>query len=661
MPKVPYIITSFTTGEVSRKTEGRIDAALYRSALRTGENVFILPHGGVEGRPGTVYVGTVENTAEKSRLFPFERADGTSYVVEMSNSNARFYKSGARLTGGTTDISIPAALTDAQSFGLHFAQVGDVIYFVTARNVARMFKITYSSDTSWAAAAVGLSNITYNTSAPNAPSIIAVHEQRLVIGGDSASPDIVNGSIVNDYEDFDPGGGGTADQAYLWRVPGGGGGLWLLAWTGLLWGGTNEEYSFGTDVITPTSLPNLKKQSRYGSSRIQPVVMQNTGIFVQVGNKRVREIVFSNDLQAYTAPDLTALSEDITGTGGITDMALQNSPSSVLWCVRSDGQIALLNSTEDGQRGWTRCVTRAGDTFESVAVIRNGTEDQVWVTVKRSINGSTTRYVEYFNVRDFGTDQADAIYLDCSVTFDGGAALDIEGITQADPAVVTITDHGLLSDQWVRLEDVGGMAELNTLHDGVFRITKLSDDTFSLQDPADTTDIDSTGFTAYTSGGTAQRVAKTLTNAVHLANEECGVLADGGVHPDVTPNASGEYTLQAYHNVVQIGLKYDQNVEPVPVEPLEAAGRTANLARVRVKLYNTLGLSVGPDTDHLKAIIFRGVDDPLSTAPSLFTGIKEVSISGKYSVPASLYMRQSSPLPMTILGVSCDVEINDVT
>lgn len=661
MPKVPYLITSFATGEISRKQEGHIGTQGYQSALRTAENVFITPN--AEGRPGTVYVGTTENTAEKCRLFPFERADGTSYVIEMTNSNARFYKSNARLTGGTTDIAIPTALTDAQLFDLHYSQVGDVIYFVTARNVARMFKITYTSDTSWAADVVTITptvSITYNTSAPNAPSVIALHEQRLVIGGDNATPTRVLGSVVNNYENFSVSASPVADEFWDYKVPGGGGGLWLLAWTGLLWGGGTEEYSFGTDVITPVTLPNLKRQSKYGSSRIQPVLAQNTGIFVQSGGKRVREVVFSNDLQAYIAPDLTAISQDITGAGGLTDMALQESPTSVLWCVRSDGQMALLNSNESGTRGWSRCVTRSGDSFESVAVIRNGAEDQVWVSVKRSVNGSETRYIEYFNVRDFGTDQADAIYLDSSVTFDGGAAKTITGITKADPPVVTSATHGLATGDFVRIEDVVGMTELNTLHDGVFYITKIDANTFSLQDPIGLADISTAGFGAYVSGGTATQVKKVITGLGHLENESCGVLADGGAHPDRTPNGSGEVTLQEYHNTVHVGLRYNQDVEPAPIEPPEAAGRSANLARIRIKVSDTLGLSVGPDSSNLSPIIFRDVDDPLSTPPSLFTGIKKKNIKGKYACPASIFVRQSDPLPMTILGISCDVEINDV-
>lgn len=68
---------------------------------------------------------------------------------------------------------------------------------------------------------------------------------------------------------------------------------------------------------------------------------------------------------------------------------------------------------------------------------------------------------------------------------------DVTGITQANPAVLTAVDHGLQSNQVVTMRDVGGMTEVNG---GLFTITFVDDDHFSLG-------VDSSGFTAYTSGG----------------------------------------------------------------------------------------------------------------------------------------------------------------
>lgn len=77
---------------------------------------------------------------------------------------------------------------------------------------------------------------------------------------------------------------------------------------------------------------------------------------------------------------------------------------------------------------------------------------------------------------------------------DAGMAQVITGITQANPAVVTVAGHGLTTGQSVLIESVSGMTEINGQWS---EITVLDADTFEMDW------IDSTGYTAYSSGGTA--------------------------------------------------------------------------------------------------------------------------------------------------------------
>ncbi len=65
----------------------------------------------------------------------------------------------------------------------------------------------------------------------------------------------------------------------------------------------------------------------------------------------------------------------------------------------------------------------------------------------------------------------------------------ITDATNADPIVITSTDHGLTTGTFITVEDVGGNTDAN----GTFIVTRLTDDTFSLDG--------SEGSGAYTSGG----------------------------------------------------------------------------------------------------------------------------------------------------------------
>lgn len=75
----------------------------------------------------------------------------------------------------------------------------------------------------------------------------------------------------------------------------------------------------------------------------------------------------------------------------------------------------------------------------------------------------------------------------------------ITGATQANPCVITSTGHDLTDGSVVYIASVGGMTQLNGNY---YVIRDVTANTFSLEN-LDGSAVNSTGFTAYTSGGTA--------------------------------------------------------------------------------------------------------------------------------------------------------------
>lgn len=76
--------------------------------------------------------------------------------------------------------------------------------------------------------------------------------------------------------------------------------------------------------------------------------------------------------------------------------------------------------------------------------------------------------------------------------------LQISGITEANPGVVTVTSAASLSNgQRIQLNYVGGMTEVNGTE---FLVSAVGGTTFALQDTTGT-NVDTSGFTTYTSGG----------------------------------------------------------------------------------------------------------------------------------------------------------------
>ncbi len=84
----------------------------------------------------------------------------------------------------------------------------------------------------------------------------------------------------------------------------------------------------------------------------------------------------------------------------------------------------------------------------------------------------------------------------------------ITGVTQANPAVVSSTAHGYSNGDEVYLDSVVGMVALNGNR---YIVSAATANTFALTHQVDGTNIDSTGFTVYSSGGTSGRIYEITT------------------------------------------------------------------------------------------------------------------------------------------------------
>ncbi len=83
----------------------------------------------------------------------------------------------------------------------------------------------------------------------------------------------------------------------------------------------------------------------------------------------------------------------------------------------------------------------------------------------------------------------------------------ISGITAANPAVVTSSSHGYSNGDFVNISGVVGMTEVNGK---TFKVADKTTNTFELQN-VDGTDINSSAFTAYSSGGVANKIFQITT------------------------------------------------------------------------------------------------------------------------------------------------------
>jgi|7_EtaG_2_1085326.scaffolds.fasta_scaffold00940_7 hypothetical protein len=80
---------------------------------------------------------------------------------------------------------------------------------------------------------------------------------------------------------------------------------------------------------------------------------------------------------------------------------------------------------------------------ESVAIINGDSdEDQVWVIVKRWINGAVRRYVEYFTPFDFSKDLTEFHYVDSGLAYSGNSTTSLSGLDHLEGETVAIIGDG---------------------------------------------------------------------------------------------------------------------------------------------------------------------------------------------------------------------------
>jgi hypothetical protein len=91
------------------------------------------------------------------------------------------------------------------------------------------------------------------------------------------------------------------------------------------------------------------------------------------------------------------------------------------------------------------------------------------------------RNLEYFMPHELFGKIEDSFFVHCGLTWNGGDAIQITEITNADPAVVTAAAHGLSDGDKIQIKGVLGMVEVNTADASLaYTVTVIDEDHFSI-------------------------------------------------------------------------------------------------------------------------------------------------------------------------------------
>lgn len=599
--------------------------------------------------------------ASSSPTAPFP--DGDRVYINLCAGMAELNQ-GEFLVSGITYGAVAIPVVDSTGTGSTVNATG---WYFNIQDPNTGATINSSSFLQYAGGGFAVQVVPLFAAAGDFPACGTLYQERLWVGGTDNNPTQLNGSVEDDYPDFicDPNQDDYACQFTLVSnqvnqllnmvgTPNGlaigtSGGIWIITGPS----GSSISQS-GVDAL---------QQSSYGVSSIQPQVVNGSAIFVSRSARIVTFLVFNFVTNQWENTDLTRLNRNITigtsqATSGIAQTAFQMEPYPIFWAVRNDGQLlGLVFNTQDQVYAWFRVNMGAGF-VESVAVISGqNQEDQVAVVVNRTINGVEQRYVEYFMPQELFHQLSNAFFVNCGLQLELVAPGAITGLTNANPCVVTVPNHGLTNALPVRIFGVAGMVQINQDQGAAYAITVIDANNFSLNG------VDSTGwgsayegthpFEFYIGGGTAQQVTNQLTGLSYLIGQTAVAVGDGALVLPPTEITSDSLTLPYFSNLTTIGIPYQTTTQPTnPVLSSQAAttrGMKQKLDRVTLSLYESMGGYYGTDLQHMHPIQYgQGAQ---AQQPAMTTDELTCDIDGDWTDKSTFYVVQDQPFPFTLRGL----------
>lgn len=504
------------------------------------------------------------------------------------------------------------------------------------------------------------------------PATVVYYQQRLYFAASSAYPQTIWASRTGDYKDFGKSNPVQDDDRIVYTYAGRQvneirhlidvGSLVVLT-SGGEFVATGDQ----NKVLTPSSF-SLSSQGSNGSSDVPPIAVSNIALFIQEKGSVVRDLAYSFDVDGFQGNDLTILANHLFQKRSIVDWSFCIVPFSSAFCVRDDGKLLVLTYLRDQQVFAWSPQSSAGK-YESTCGIGEGSEDAIYFVVNRTINGQVVRYIERLSSRQF-TNDLDAFFVDSGLSYDGrntaGRAATISGgsgnWSYQVPYTLTMSGGSYFSSG-----DVGAQIQFPYTGtdpvDGTDVAMQLRCDIVSVESGNSVTitanrDIPAVLQNTATTNWTMAR--QTFSGLEHLEGHTVNILSDASVEPQKVVTG-GAVTLEKPGGVVHIGLPINAQFETLDIningqETLLDKKQLISTVTLVVNASRGIWASTpGGQWYEYPQREFEFYDDPVEDA----TGKVEVKLDSIWEKNGRLKIRQTDPLPLSVLAVIPRITVGD--
>ena len=495
---------------------------------------------------------------------------------------------------------------------------------------------------------------------------------------------------------------------------------WMRPGNALIVGTAGSEIAIRENVTTaPLGPENVKfdLQSAEGSMELEPVLVEDSVLFARVGGRRIMELRFDIQVDAWVPRDMNVLYPEVTRSG-IIDMEYQKEPDDIIWCVLDDGRlIGLTYDREQNIYGWHQHpISGTNAKVEAVQVITGpaGDVDDVWIVVSRLVQGDlgyilgteaddqliteggdqlvtetdvnlTRRSVEYFaQSYQEGEDIQGATYLDASLEFNPlvnaelflGAGYNVVGSTAVAITVTSPEELATEAEEFLLTE----AGDYLTLNNAVFSPSDVGRDiiyryydstteqwrsargritTFDNQDAVLVTILAAFPDDDIPSGEW-RMTSSVLRGMYHLEGESVTALADGAEVTGLVVQ-DGSITLPIPASRAIVGLSYNSVLATQRLEAGAAIGtaqaKVKRIHKLGLRLYASLGGKIGPSSTNLDLIPYRTGSDLMDEVPPILTGDTDVlAFPGGYETDGRIWVVADQPLPLTVVALYPELE-----
>ena len=424
-------------------------------------------------------------------------------------------------------------------------------------------------------------------------------------------------------------------------------------------------------TVTPFRF-TINKESTFSASNVAPVVVSNAVIYPQIGGKDVQALLFEGQDQQWFSSKISLKGYDIIKTSEIKKMIWQERPLNIIWIMMNDGRLISLTYDRMAEFGaWAEHIIGGTNVkVTDIEMIPTASHDQIWLKIERTINSTTKYYVE--TLARFPMENAltreNYVFSDSAITtYFPNKSLTFLGYNTTTNKLTFNIDsyHELEVGDVIGFILTSGTLPGNISTNQDYYVSEIvSNKVFSISGTLgggtilyNSTDGLGSGSNSDAFDGTCHITKRNISGHSHIIGETVQIYYGGMQHANKTVSNDGDVLLEHYQadNTV-IGLPYEGEMETLePPAPDNQHSYTKHLIRLQLLIEESLGIEVNYN-DLQEEILFRTTQNQMGVKIDLFTGKKQLSLSGIGWDTHNLRIISNGPFPMQINGLVIEAE-----